>query len=119
MVTPTDDMKFILKILGRNLDTPLASDIENPVHGQKARNSRGQDVIYDADRRNNKTGEMGVWVMPQSFSGREPVVIRGNGFVYTEFGIFLESDTDFSHPMDFADVQKIRTARKIAETESD
>ena len=100
----TENMKFILKMLGRNLDLPNAADVEDPKHGQKANNSRKQKVVYDAMQ--------GKWVMPQNFSGKAPVTIRGNGYVYTEFGIFAEDDTDFSHPMTLDDVLDIRQAER-------
>jgi hypothetical protein len=68
---------FIKAWLGLNPDLPFAKDVENPKHGQEAKNSRSQKVIYDEKQRNNKTGEMGKWVMPQAFSDRKPVTITG------------------------------------------
>lgn len=108
MVTPTKDMKFILKILGRDLDLPNANEVENPVHGQKANNSRGQKVIYDETR--------GKWVMPQNFSGRDPVTVTDtDGFVYTAWAVYPPGDTSFSHPMTMAERIKIREAAKQAD----
>lgn len=51
---------FIAAWLGLNRTLPFIKDVENPVHGQEAKNSRHQKVIYDENR--------GVWVMPQNFT---------------------------------------------------
>jgi hypothetical protein len=63
--------RFIAAWLGLNPDLPYARDVENPVHGQEAKNARLQKVIYD-----EKQG--GRWVRPANFSDRSPVVITRN-----------------------------------------
>lgn len=109
-------LKFILGWAGKNPSLPFAKDVEDPKHGQKAKNSKHQKVIYDAEERNTVTGKMGTWVTPQNFSGREPVVIRGNGYQYTEFGIFAEDDVEFEHPLTLDDVLDIREAERGQQT---
>lgn len=60
--------RFIAAWLGLNPDLPFARDVKNPQHGDIAKNSRHQKVIYD----DNQGGE---WVMPQNFSDKEEVTI--------------------------------------------
>lgn len=56
--------------LGLNPALPYTWEVEDPVHGQKARNKRGQKVIFDENVDN--------WVMPQNFSDKPPVTITRN-----------------------------------------
>jgi hypothetical protein len=60
---------FIRSWLGLNPKLPFYWEINNPMHGEVAKNSRHQKVIYD-----EKQG--GKWVMPQNFSDKEPVTIK-------------------------------------------
>lgn len=60
--------RFLAAWLGLNPDLPFIWEVANPNHGDEAKNSRRQKVIYD-----EKQG--GKWVMPQNFSDRKPVTI--------------------------------------------
>jgi hypothetical protein len=60
---------FIQAFLGMNPHLPFADEVENPVHGVQAKNSRRQKVIYDEN-------QGGKWVLPQNFSGSKPVTIK-------------------------------------------
>lgn len=58
---------FIRSWLGLNPSLPFYWEIDNPMHGEEAKNSKHQKVIYDE--------KQGKWVMPQNFSDKEPVTI--------------------------------------------
>ncbi len=59
--------KIIANWLGLHPELPRARDIEEPYHGQEARNSRGKKVLWDEKK--------GRWVVPGNFSDRKPVTI--------------------------------------------
>jgi hypothetical protein len=61
--------RFLAAWLGLNPDLPFIEMVPNPKHGDVAKNSRHQKVVYD-----EKQG--GRWVMPQQFSDRTPVTIK-------------------------------------------
>lgn len=58
---------FLASWLGLNPKLPYYWDITDPMHGEEAKNSKGQKVIYDENQ--------GKWVMPQNFSDKPPVTI--------------------------------------------
>lgn len=66
----TPVMRWIKSWGGLNPQLPSSGDVENPTHGQAARNKRGQKVLYDA--------VLGSWVMPQNLSNKPPVTITRN-----------------------------------------
>lgn len=59
--------KMIAAWLGLHPELPFYKDVEDPYHGQEARNSRSRKVLWDEKK--NK------WVVPGSFSDRKPVTI--------------------------------------------
>ena len=52
---------FIRSWLGLNPDLPFYWQITAPMHGEEAKNSRHQKVLFDETK--------DKWVMPQNFSG--------------------------------------------------
>jgi len=66
---------FLGSWLGVNPKLPYYWEIPNPMHGEKAKNSKHQKVIYDENQVNSQTGKPGKWVMPQNFSDKDPVTI--------------------------------------------
>ena len=66
-------LNFLKSWLGLNPSLPFYWEIDNPMHGEEAKNSRHQKVIFD-----EKQGDGGKWVMPQSFSDRDEVTITKN-----------------------------------------
>lgn len=52
---------------GLSPDLPFIRDVENPTHGQKAKNNRHQRVVFDANLKK--------WVMEGNFIDKPPVTI--------------------------------------------
>mgnify|MGYP003573374378 CR=1 FL=1 len=55
---------------GLNPHLPYSKDVVDPKHGDQAKNSRSQKVIFDENR-----GEHGLWVMPQNFTDKPTLTI--------------------------------------------
>lgn len=60
--------RFLAAWLGLNPDLPFIEMVPNPKHGDVAKNSRSQKVIYDEV-------QGGRWVMPRNFTDKPPVTI--------------------------------------------
>ena len=63
--------RFLAAWLGLNPDLPFIEMIPNPKHGDIAKNSRHQKVIFDENQGNR-------WVMARTFSGAPPVSVTKN-----------------------------------------
>lgn len=59
---------FIASWLGLNPRLMYYWQISNPMHGEEAKNSRKQRVLYDENQ--------GKWVMPQNFTNSAPVSVN-------------------------------------------